>query len=312
MRAFLFPGQGSQFVGMGLDAYRESGTIRDIFDRANDVLGYRLTEVMFDGPEEELRATQNAQPALFLHAYALYQSIEEPKPGMMAGHSLGEYTALAVAGALRFDDALMLVKLRAEAMADAGAARPGTMGAVIGLDDGVLVEICRQVSDEGDTVVPANFNSEGQVVISGTPEGVTRAMAAAKEAGARMVTELNVSGAFHSPLMKPAEEKLAEALSEAPIRDADVPVYMNVSARPVTDADAIRQGLLKQLTAPVLWTQTIKTMIADGAVEFIEVGPGNVLQKLVGRISREAKASGLGKLEQINEFNHSEGEKKEV
>ncbi|MCB0712975.1 MAG: ACP S-malonyltransferase [Ignavibacteriae bacterium] len=305
MRVFLFPGQGSQFVGMGIDAYRESGTIRDIFDRANDVLGYRLTEVMFDGPEENLRATQNAQPALFLHAYALYQTVENPGPAMMAGHSLGEYTALAVAGALRFDDALTLVRLRAEAMAEAGQMQVGTMGAVIGLNDDAIREVCERVSRGGDLVVPANFNSEGQVVISGTPEGVRKAMAEAKEAGARMVTELSVSGAFHSPLMKPAEEKLAEALSDAPIRDAEVPVYMNVSAQPVTDATTIRDGLLRQLTAPVLWTQTIKGMIADGGREFIEVGPGNVLQKLVGRISRDVAVSGLGKLEQINTFNHN-------
>ena len=303
MRAFLFPGQGSQFVGMGLDAYRESGTIRDIFDRANGVLKYRLSEIMFKGPEEELRGTQNAQPALFLHSYALYQTIEEPNPGMMAGHSLGEYTALAVAGALSFDNALTLVKLRAESMAEAGAAQPGTMGAVIGLEDDAIATICQQVTDEGDLVVPANYNSEGQVVISGTPEGVNKGMTRAKEEGARMVTALNVSGAFHSPLMKPAEEKLAEALSNAPIRDAEVPVYMNVWGKPVTDADTIREGLLKQLTAPVLWTQTIRQMVEDGGDSFIEVGPGNVLQKLVGRIARGAKATGLATLDQINTFN---------
>lgn len=312
MRAFLFPGQGSQFVGMGLDAYRESGTVRDIFDRANDVLGYRLTEMMFDGPEEELRATENAQPALFLHAYALYQTLEQPQPAMMAGHSLGEYTALAVAKALRFDDALQLVRLRGEAMADAGKEQPGTMGAIIGLDDKSVEEICSSISEGGDLVVPANFNSEGQVVISGTPEGVEKAMAAAKEGGARMATGLNVSGAFHSPLMKPAEERLAEALADAPINDASVPVYMNVSAAPVTAADELREGLLKQLTAPVLWTQTILKMVADGGSDFIEVGPGNVLQKLVGRISRDIKARGLSKIEQINTFNNVEGEEQQA
>ena len=295
---------------MGLDAYHEQEAVRDIFNRANDVLGYHLTEIMFDGSEDDLRATENAQPALFLHAYALYQTIENPRPAMAAGHSLGEYTALAVAKALRFDDALELVRLRAEAMAAAGAAEPGTMGAIIGLDDDVVREICQTISQNDHLVVPANFNSDGQVVVSGTPWGVASAIEAAKEAGARMATELNVSGAFHSPLMRPAEEKLAQALSEAPIEEAEFPVYMNVSASSVTDAGTLREGLLKQLTAPVLWAETIRKMIADGATEFIEVGPGNVLQKLAKRISREVPASGLGKIEQIQTFNNSEGAEK--
>jgi len=295
---------------MGLDAYHEQEAVRDIFNRANDVLGYHLTEIMFDGSEDDLRATENAQPALFLHAYALYQTIENPRPAMAAGHSLGEYTALAVAKALRFDDALELVRLRAEAMAAAGAAEPGTMGAIIGLDDDVVREICQTISQNDHLVVPANFNSDGQVVVSGTPWGVASAIEAAKEAGARMATELNVSGAFHSPLMRPAEEKLAQALSEAQIEEAEFPVYMNVSASPVTDAGTLREGLLKQLTAPVLWAETIRKMIADGATEFIEVGPGNVLQKLAKRISREVPASGLGKIEQIQTFNNSEGAEK--
>ena len=295
---------------MGLDAYHEQEAVRDIFNRANDVLGYHLTEIMFDGSEDDLRATENAQPALFLHAYALYQTIENPRPAMAAGHSLGEYTALAVAKALRFDDALELVRLRAEAMAAAGAAEPGTMGAIIGLDDDVVREICQTISQNDHLVVPANFNSDGQVVVSGTPWGVASAIEAAKESGARMATELNVSGAFHSPLMRPAEEKLAQALSEAQIEEAEFPVYMNVSASPVTDAGTLREGLLKQLTAPVLWAETIRKMIADGATEFIEVGPGNVLQKLAKRISREVPASGLGKIEQIQTFNNSEGAEK--
>lgn len=306
MNAYLFPGQGSQSVGMGLEAYRERGTVRDIFDRANDVLGYRLTEIMFEGPKESLTATQNAQPALFVHSYALYQLLEDPRPGMTAGHSLGEYTALAVAGAVTFDDALRLVKIRAEAMAEAGEAQPGTMGAVIGLDDDTVTELCKAVSDGGNMVVPANFNSDGQIVVSGTPEGVAEAMTKAKEAGARMAKELSVSGAFHSPLMKPAREKLSAGLDETPIHDADFPVYVNVSANPVTEAAAIREALLQQLTAPVLWTRTIHNMIAAGAEHFIEVGPGNVLQKLVGRISKDVKASGLETLEQINTVNNAE------
>lgn len=304
MRAFLFPGQGSQYVGMGLDAYREHGGVRDIFDRANHVLGYRLTEIMFEGLEETLRNTQHAQPALFLHAYALYQLLRNPQAAMAAGHSLGEYTALAVAGALTFDDAIRLVQIRAEAMAEAGGAQPGTMGAVIGLDDDAVRGLCAEITAAGNLVVPANYNSEGQLVVSGTPEGVAAAMVRAKEAGARMAKELNVSGAFHSPLMEPAAEKLAQGLNEAPIRNAEFPVYMNVSAAPVTDAGEIREGLLKQLTAPVLWTDTIRNMAAAGATEFIEVGPGTVLQKLAGRIARDVTAFGLEKPEQINRFNN--------
>lgn len=304
MRAFLFPGQGSQYVGMGLDAYREHGGVRDIFDRANHVLGYRLTEIMFEGPEEKLRSTQHAQPALFLHAYALYQLLSSPHAAMAAGHSLGEYTALAVAGALTFDDAIRLVQIRAEAMAEAGAAQPGTMGAVIGLADDAVRELCAEITAAGNLVVPANYNSEGQLVVSGTPEGVAAAMVRAKEGGARMAKELNVSGAFHSPLMEPAVGKLAQGLNEAPIRNAEFPVYMNVSAAPVTDAEEIREGLLKQLTAPVLWTDTIRNMAAAGANEFIEVGPGTVLQKLVSRILRDVTAFGLEKPEQINRFNN--------
>lgn len=306
MKAFLFPGQGSQYVGMGLDAYRERGAVRDIFDRANDVLGYKLTDIMFEGPEEDLRATENAQPALFLHAYAVYQLLENPQPAMAAGHSLGEYTALAVAGSLAFDDALRLVRLRAEAMAAAGAAQEGTMGAIIGLEDDTVRELCANVAESGHIVVPANFNSDGQIVVSGTPEGVAAAMTAAKEAGARMAKELSVSGAFHSPLMKPAEDQLAAALNEAPIRNAEFPVYMNVTAQPVSEAGTIRELLLRQLTAPVLWTATIRNMIAGGATEFVEAGPGNVLQKLVSRISRDVTSIGLEKLEQIHTFNHPE------
>lgn len=303
MRAFVFPGQGSQSVGMALEAYRERGTVRDIFDRANGVLGYRLMDIMFQGPEEELKRTENAQPALFLHSYALYQMLDAPDPAMVAGHSLGEYTALAVAGALTFDDALRLVKTRAAAMAAAGEEEPGTMGAIIGLSDEVVTEICVRLTDKDLLVVPANYNADGQIVVSGTRAGVAAALEEAKSVGARMATELNVSGAFHSPLMKRAEETLAEALREAPIHPAEIPVYMNASATPVTEPEEIRSLLLTQLTAPVLWTQSIRAMIADGATEFVEVGQGKVLQKLVGRISKEAGASGLETLSQIDEFN---------
>lgn len=307
MRAFLFPGQGSQFVGMGRDAYlgNGNGILRDIFNRANDVLKCDLTGVMFEGPEDELRQTRNAQPAIFLHSYALYQLLDEPRPSMAAGHSLGEYTALTVANALTFDDALRLVQIRAEAMQDAGSATAGTMAAIIGLEDEVVGEICRAVWEGVGVVQSANFNSPGQVVVSGTPEAVAEVMKRAKESGARMAKELNVSGAFHSPLMAPAGAKLAEALKSTPIRDADFPVYVNITGEPVTSAEQIRASLLEQLTAPVQWTRTIQRMAADGATEFIEVGPGTVLQGLVKRITPQGKGSGIGDLAAVETFNAS-------
>lgn len=303
MRAFIFPGQGSQSVGMGREAYLQSGTVRDIFARANGVLGYQLSGIMFEGPEEELRQTRNAQPAIFLHGYAMYQLLRSPRPAMAAGHSLGEYTALTVANALTFDSALRLVQIRAEAMQSAGTQNPGTMAAVIGLGDDVLGQICCKVWEEVGVVQAANFNSPGQVVISGAPDAVAEAMKRAKESGARMVKQLNVSGAFHSPLMEPARERLAQALAATEIRDAEFPVYMNVTAAPVTAAAEIREALLKQLTAPVRWTETIQAMRADGATEFIEVGPGSVLQGLVKRIAPDATASGIESLEQTEKFN---------
>jgi [acyl-carrier-protein] S-malonyltransferase len=302
-RAYLFPGQGSQFVGMGQEAYIASGAVRDIFDRANDVLGYRLSVVMFEGPEEELRETRNAQPAIFLQSYALYQLLNDPKPAMAAGHSLGEYTALAVANALRFDDALKLVQLRAQAMWDAGVATPGTMAAIIGMEDAAIGAICEAVNSEVGVVQSANFNSPGQVVISGAPAAVEEAMKRAKDAGARMAKQLNVSGAFHSPLMEPARERLAAALAEAPIQDAEFPVYVNVSAASVTSAADIRDSLLQQLTAPVQWTRTIERMVFDGATELIEVGPGNVLQGLAKRIASGVEIRGIDSPEKVEEFN---------
>jgi [acyl-carrier-protein] S-malonyltransferase len=303
---FMFPGQGSQFVGMGREAYLYSSVVRDIFNRANDVLGYQLTGVMFEGPEEELRQTSNAQPAIFLHSYALYQLLRDPRPAMAAGHSLGEYTALTVANALTFDDALRLVQIRAHSMHEAGTATPGTMAAIIGLDDGTIGQICCKVWEEVGVVQSANFNSPGQVVVSGTPAAIEETMKRAKEAGARMVKQLNVSGAFHSPLMEPAREKLAAALEQAPIRDAEFPVYANVSGVPVQSAAEIRESLLQQLTAPVQWTKTIERMVADGATEFIEVGPGNVLQGLVKRIAGGVEARGIDSLEKVEQFNTAE------
>ncbi len=303
MRAFLFPGQGSQFVGMGRDAYIENNVVRDIIDRANDVLGYELSGIMFEGPDDELRQTRNAQPAIFVHSYALYQLLNGPAPAMAAGHSLGEYTALTVANALTFDDALRLVQIRANAMQEAGTLAEGTMAAIIGLEDDVVGQICDAVSNETGIVQSANFNSPGQVVVSGTPDAVAETMKRAKDAGARMAKQLNVSGAFHSPLMEPARQKLAEALSAAPIENADFPVYANVGGEPLVEAEAIRESLLRQLTAPVQWTRTIQNMAAGGASEFIEVGPGNVLQGLAKRIAAAVPARGIADLAAVAAFN---------
>jgi [acyl-carrier-protein] S-malonyltransferase len=290
---------------MGREAYLNSGSVRDIFDRADNVLGHQLTGIMFEGTEEELRQTRNAQPAIFLHSYTIYRLLDNPMPAMAAGHSLGEYTALAVANALTFDDALHLVQIRAEAMQEAGTMAAGTMAAIIGLGDDEVGEICRAVSAEVGIVQSANFNSPGQVVVSGTPEAVAAAMTQAKEAGARMAKQLNVSGAFHSPLMEPAAEKLARALETITIKNAEIPVYANVSARPITDAGEIRESLLQQLTAPVRWSESVLKMSTDGADEFVEVGPGTVLQGLVRRILPGATISGVEHLGQIAQFNQN-------
>lgn len=303
MRAFLFPGQGSQYVGMGREAYLGNGGVRDIFNRADAILGRQLTGVMFEGSDDELRQTRNAQPAIFLHSYATFQMLANPAPAMAAGHSLGEYTALTVAGAITFEDALQLVQLRADSMQVAGEANPGTMAAIIGLDDAEIGRICCKVWEEVGVVQSANFNSPGQVVISGSEPAVLETMARAKVAGARMVKQLSVSGAFHSPLMEPAREQLGEALARTELRDADFPVYVNVSGAPIRAAEEIRDALLKQLTAPVRWSETIHRMASDGATEFIEVGPGNVLQGLARRIAPGVATSGIEKPEQIDAFN---------
>jgi [acyl-carrier-protein] S-malonyltransferase len=277
--------------------------MRDVFNRADDVLGWQLSGIMFEGPDEELRQTRNAQPAIFLYSYALYQLLKQPGASMAAGHSLGEYTALTVANALTFDDALNLVKIRAEAMQEAGTAQPGTMAAIVGMEDAQVVTLCEAVSAEIGVVQAANFNSPGQVVVSGSPEAVAEAMRRAKEAGARMAKQLNVSGAFHSPLMASARRKLAEGLEKTRIANADFPVYVNVSAEPTTDAGAIRASLLEQLTAPVRWTETVLRMQRDGATGFVEVGPGNVLQGLVKRIAPDAVISGIADLATAEHFN---------
>jgi len=288
--AFLFPGQGSQYVGMAKD-FRDAESLA-LFSRADALLGFSLSRLCFDGPEEELRQTRNTQPAIFLHSMVVARRLESQSAEMVAGHSLGEYSALTVAAALSFDDALRLVRLRGELMQRAGEEQHGTMAAVVGLPPESVEEICREASSAG-IVQPANFNAPGQIVISGSVPGVQAAMEKAKERGARLVKELVVSGAFHSPLMESAREGLRRALDEAAIQDARIPVYANVTAEPVQKAPAIRDLLYRQLTSPVRWSETVQHMARDGATIFCELGPGKVLQGLVKRIAPDAAVAGI-------------------
>ncbi len=294
MIAFVFPGQGSQYVGMGKDLNEQSSTAQELFRQADATLNVPLSRLCFEGPEEELRQTKNTQPAIFLHSTALAMSYRGPRGAMAAGHSLGEYSALVYAGALTWEDGLRLVRLRGELMQQAGVDRPGTMAAIIGLDPKTVVDACEKASEAG-VVQAANFNSPGQIVISGSVPGVRRAMELAKERGAKLVKELPVSGAFHSPLMESAQEGLKEALENTPIRDASIPVYANVTAQPVRDADGIRRLLLQQLTRPVRWEESVVAMAADGASTFVEIGPGKVLQGLVKRILPNVSLQGIDK-----------------
>ncbi len=280
--AFVFPGQGSQYVGMGADSYKSDAVARKLFDRADAVLGSPLSALCFDGPADELRQTHNTQPAIFLHSMVAAALLEHLKPEMAAGHSLGEYSALVAAGALSFDDALALVRLRGRLMQQAGEERQGTMAAVVGLPPEDVDTICGEASAAG-IVQPANFNSPGQIVISGSVMGVHRAMELARQHGAKLVKELVVSGAFHSPLMESVQVGLKDALHTTPIRNANIPVYANVTAEPVTKASEIRELLYQQLTRPVRWEQTILNMHRDGATTFLELGPGKVLQGLIKR-----------------------------
>ena len=294
MIAFVFPGQGSQYVGMGKDLNEQSSTAQELFRQADATLNVPLSRLCFEGPEEELRQTKNTQPAIFLHSTALAMSYRGPRGAMAAGHSLGEYSALVYAGALTWEDGLRLVRLRGELMQQAGVDRPGTMAAIIGLDPKTVVDACEKASEAG-VVQAANFNSPGQIVISGSVPGVRRAMELAKERGAKLVKELPVSGAFHSPLMESAQEGLKEALENTPIRDASIPVYANVTAQPVRDANGIRRLLLQQLTRPVRWEESVVAMAADGASTFVEIGPGKVLQGLVKRILPNVSLQGIDK-----------------
>lgn len=282
MKAFVFPGQGAQFSGMGKDLYESYPLAKEMFDEANEVLGFRITDVMFEGSADDLKQTKVTQPAVFLHSVVASMVMNIAKPDMVAGHSLGEYSALVASGCLGFADALKLVSARATAMQKACELQESTMAAVLGMEDDRVEEICRQITDE--VVVAANFNCPGQVVISGTKAGVAQACEALKAGGAKRALQLPVGGAFHSPLMQPAAEELKEAILATSFAKPSCPIYQNVNALPQTDPEEIRQNLLKQLTAPVRWTQSVRNMIADGATEFYEFGPGDVLKGLIRKI----------------------------
>jgi len=291
MKAFVFPGQGAQFVGMGKDLYELSPVAREMFEKANEILGFRITDLMFNGTDEDLRQTKVTQPAIFLHSVILAKTLgKEFKPDMVAGHSLGEFSALVAANALSFEDGLKLVYKRALAMQKACEMSPSTMAAVLALADNKVEEICASINDE--VVVPANYNCPGQIVISGSMEGIEKACDLLLTAGAKRALKLNVGGAFHSPLMEPAKEELEKAINETDFATPICPVYQNVSTVGETDPAVIKKNLIAQLTAPVKWTQSVEHMIADGATEFVELGPGNVLQGLIKKINKEVVTSG--------------------
>lgn len=292
MKAYVFPGQGAQFVGMGKDLYENNATAKEMFEKANDILGFRITDLMFAGTDEDLRQTKVTQPAIFLHSVILAKTMgDQFQPDMTAGHSLGEFSALVAAGALSFEDGLVLVSKRAQAMQKACEATPSTMAAVLALPDEKVEEVCAGIADE--VVVAANYNCPGQIVISGSIPGIDRACEQLLTAGAKRALKLKVGGAFHSPLMEPARAELAEAIHATSFNKPVCPVYQNVNAQPQTDPEAIKANLIAQLTAPVRWTQTVMNMIADGADSFTEVGPGAVLQGLVKKVNKEVTTEGI-------------------
>ena len=290
MRAYVFPGQGAQFSGMGKDLYKNSALAKRLFDKANEILGFNITEIMFEGTDEDLRQTKVTQPAIFLHSVLLAKTLNGPMPDMVAGHSLGEFSALVVNNTLNFEDGLKLVAKRAMAMQKACELQPSTMAAIVGLDDVIVEKICASISD---VVVPANYNCPGQLVISGTIAGIERACEQLTAQGAKRALKLAVGGAFHSPLMEPAREELAAAIESTNFNSPSCPVYQNVSAFPVTDPSQIKENLISQLTAPVKWTQTVENMINDGATSFTEIGPGKVLQGLIKKVVKSVETAGV-------------------
>ncbi len=293
-KAYIFPGQGAQFSGMGKAHYESGETAKALFESANDILGFRISDIMFAGTDEQLKQTNVTQPAIFIHSVVAYKSLETPVPDMVAGHSLGEFSALVANGVLTFEDGLKLVQVRANAMQKACEAEPSTMAAVLGLADDQVEKICAEVAAEtGEVVVAANYNCPGQLVISGSIAGVNTACERLKAAGARRALVLPVGGAFHSPLMAPAREELKTAIEATTFGKPSCPVYQNVVAQAVTDPVAIQQNLIDQLTGAVRWTQTVQAMVANGATHFIEVGPGKVLQGLVGKINKEVTAESI-------------------
>jgi [acyl-carrier-protein] S-malonyltransferase len=298
MKAFVFPGQGAQFVGMGKDLYENSPLAKELFEKANEILGFRITDLMFEGTDEDLKQTKVTQPAIFLHSVLLAKTLgDDFKPDMVAGHSLGEFSALVANGTLSFEDGLSLVSKRAMAMQKACEAEPSTMAAIVGLEDEVVEKVCAEIDE---VVVPANYNCPGQLVISGSIKGIDLACEKLTELGAKRAIKLMVGGAFHSPLMEPARTELAAAIEATTFSNPACPVYQNVNASPVSDATEIKKNLVAQLTAPVRWTQTAKNMIADGASSFTEIGPGKVLQGLVKKVDRSMETKGINSYEPAN------------